>query len=62
MTDDLTVAEALAATGTFATPLLVVGQTQVLGSRPERLRSAQGADQPEEAVVASSLWWRCWER
>lgn len=38
--DDLAAAEALAATGTFATPLLVVGETRVLGFRPEHLAAA----------------------
>jgi glutaredoxin-like protein NrdH len=33
-------AAALAATGTFATPLLVVGEKKVLGFRPEALLSA----------------------
>jgi glutaredoxin len=33
-------AAALAATGTFATPLLVVGEKRVLGFRPEALLSA----------------------
>ena len=33
-------AAALAATGTFATPLLVVGPTTVLGFRPEALAVA----------------------
>ena len=34
---DLAAAQALAATGVFATPLLIVGQAKVLGYRPERL-------------------------
>ncbi len=46
--DDLAAAEALAATGTFATPLFVVGETTVLGFRPERLVAALGEDQPPE--------------
>jgi glutaredoxin-like protein NrdH len=33
-------AQALAATGTFATPLLVLGQKNVLGFRPEALAAA----------------------
>lgn len=33
-------AAALAVTGTFATPLLVVGEKKVLGFRPEALLSA----------------------
>ena len=35
-------ARALAATGTFATPLLVIGGEQVLGFRPEELTEALG--------------------
>ena len=38
--DDPEAATALAATGTFATPLLVIGQTKVLGFRPEALAVA----------------------
>ena len=38
--DDLAAAEALAAPGTFATPLLVVGEMRVLGFRPEHLATA----------------------
>ncbi len=45
---DLEAAQALYATGTFATPLFVVGQTKVLGFRPERLVAALGEDQPPE--------------
>jgi len=33
-------AAALAATGTFATPLLVSGQTKILGFQPEALTAA----------------------
>ena len=40
---DLDAAQALAATGLFATPLLVVGQEKVLGFRPERLAAALAA-------------------
>ena len=36
---DLVAAEALMATGTFATPLLVFGRTTVLGFRPDALRA-----------------------
>lgn len=36
-------AEALAATGTFATPLVVVGHEKVLGFRPEQLAAILGA-------------------
>lgn len=35
--DDPEAAQALAATGTFATPLLVIGKDQVLGFRPQAL-------------------------
>ena len=35
-------ARALAVTGTFATPLLVVGDERVLGFRPEELTEALG--------------------
>jgi hypothetical protein len=38
----LAAAEALGTTGTFATPLLIVGQTQVLGFRPAGLVAALG--------------------
>ncbi len=38
----LAAAGAFASTGTFATPLLVVGQTEVLGFRPARLVAALG--------------------
>ncbi len=44
--DDLAAAQALASSGIFATPLLVVGQTQVLGFRPERLAVVLGENQP----------------
>lgn len=37
---DANAAEALAATGMFATPLLVVGKETVLGFRPEALAAA----------------------
>ncbi len=37
---DQRAASALAATGTFATPLLVIGDTTVLGFRPDALRTA----------------------
>jgi hypothetical protein len=41
---DAAVARALAATGTFATPLFVVGEQKVLGFRPEALAAALRAD------------------
>ncbi len=37
---DQEIAEELAATGVFATPLLVLGSTQVLGFHPELLATA----------------------
>ncbi|MFL5761435.1 MAG: glutaredoxin family protein [Thermomicrobiales bacterium] len=37
VTSDLDAARDLFATGTFATPLLVVGNAQVLGFRPDEL-------------------------
>jgi glutaredoxin len=40
--DDADAAQALLATGTFATPLLVVGDTTVLGFRPDRIAAALG--------------------
>jgi glutaredoxin len=40
VTSDLAAAQELAATGIFATPLLVVGQHRVLGFRPEQLTAA----------------------
>ncbi|MDP9358538.1 MAG: glutaredoxin family protein [Chloroflexota bacterium] len=46
VSDDLAAAEALVATGIFATPLLVVGEMRVLGFRPEQLRVALETDQP----------------
>lgn len=39
-------AAALAATGTFATPLLVVGETTVLGFRPQALMALLGTRDP----------------
>lgn len=39
-------AKALAATGVFATPLLVVGERHVLGLRPEELTAALREDRP----------------
>ena len=41
VTGDLAAAEALAATGVFATPLLVVGADAVLGFRPRALAALQ---------------------
>ena len=38
-TRDAEAAQALAATGTFATPLFVVGEEKVLGFRPDQLES-----------------------
>jgi glutaredoxin len=39
---DAKAAQALAATGIFATPLLVVGDEKVLGFRPDALAAALG--------------------
>ncbi len=46
VTRDLNAAKALLATGIFATPLLVVGDEQVLGFRPAEIT---------RALVASSI-------
>ena len=40
VTDDVDVARSLYATGTFATPLLVVGNRTVLGFRPDEIAVA----------------------
>ncbi len=40
VTGDLDAAMALYRTGTFATPLLVVGETRVLGFRPAEIEAA----------------------
>ncbi len=42
-------ATALYATGTFATPLLVVGEEKVLGFRPEALAAVLGSGEAEGA-------------
>lgn len=42
VTTDLAAAKALYETGTFATPLLVVGERKVLGFRVEELAAALG--------------------
>jgi glutaredoxin len=42
VTGDLTAARALAASGVFATPLLVFGETKVLGFRPRVLAAIVG--------------------
>ena len=44
---DADAAQALAATGTFATPLLVVGEAKVFGFRPEQLAAILDSYQPE---------------
>jgi arsenate reductase-like glutaredoxin family protein len=46
-TREVEAAQALAATGTFATPLLVVGGEKVLGFRPDQLESILETDQHE---------------
>jgi glutaredoxin len=45
VTGNLAAAQELMATGTFATPLLVVGQHQVIGYRPAQLAAALGIEQ-----------------
>jgi arsenate reductase-like glutaredoxin family protein len=50
---DPAAAEALAATGTFATPLLVVGKNTVLGFRPRAL-AALLYDQDHPGAIAAS--------
>ncbi len=45
VTGDLAAAEALAATGIFATPLLVIGDRTVFGYRPAQLAVALGLPQ-----------------
>jgi glutaredoxin len=42
VTGDVEAARALAATGMFATPLLVAGETKILGFRPAALAAALG--------------------
>ncbi|MEJ7761782.1 MAG: glutaredoxin family protein [Thermomicrobiales bacterium] len=42
VTGDLDAATALYRTGTFATPLLVAGETRVLGFRPVEIEAALG--------------------
>lgn len=44
VTGDIDAARALYATGTFATPLLVVGEAKVLGFRPDALTAALGIE------------------
>ncbi len=44
VTDDPGAARALAATGVFATPLLVAGGTPVLGFRPDAIAAALGKE------------------
>lgn len=45
VTGDLAAAQELMATGTFATPLLVVGDHQVLGFRPAQMAAALEVEQ-----------------
>jgi glutaredoxin len=49
VTGDLAAAKDLLATGTFATPLLVVGAAQVFGFRPDQLAAAIAKDEPTDA-------------
>ena len=42
VTTDIEAARELYETGTFATPLLVIGETKVLGFRPDELVAALG--------------------
>ena len=48
---DPTAAQALAATGTFATPLLVIGDNQVLSPRPRVLTALLGAGEKPAALI-----------
>jgi len=48
VTGDLAAVEALALTGTFATPLLVIGDRTVLGFRPALLANALGL--PDDVI------------
>jgi glutaredoxin-like protein NrdH len=48
VTGDVSTARALAATGIFATPLLIVGRRRVVGYRPEALRAALHAERSVE--------------
>jgi arsenate reductase-like glutaredoxin family protein len=45
---DAAAARELAATGIFATPMLVVGRRRVLGYRPETIQSALDAERTAE--------------
>ena len=47
VTGDIDAAKALMATGTFGTPLLVVGDEQVIGFRPEKLVAALSNERTE---------------
>jgi glutaredoxin len=48
VTGDAAAARELAATGIFATPLVVVGHERVLGYRPDALRAALDAERSPE--------------
>ena len=45
VSEDPAAAQALAATGIFATPLIVVGKTTTLGFRPDAIAAALGMEQ-----------------
>ena len=47
VTGDMDAAKELLATGIFATPLLVVGDKQVIGFRPDKLAAALERETPE---------------
>jgi len=48
VTHDVATARDLAATGVFATPLLVAGTERVFGFRPDRLRAVLGVVESDE--------------
>ena len=52
VSSDSAATQALAATGVFATPLLVVGDNQVLGFREQALAALLGDEQKLASVVA----------
>ena len=49
VTRDLDAAKALLATGTFGTPLLIVGNRSIIGFRPDALTAALARPDEEEA-------------
>ena len=50
--NDPAAAQALAATGIFATPLLVIGDNRVLGPRPRVLTALLGGGEKSAALIA----------